>query len=186
MSKASEPDKQNGTLFADSIRASSLNRLHQQAGQKTAPDQCHCVNLALATREPSTEDISLRGYFGTRPLIAFARAPWVMRPATSAGSLARIRILSSSASPGAIAVIAWLTVAAIMLVVQKSSKSTNVRWTVISRNSTASRPASIHKLRSASTPDTSERGGRVAVNPMARISACISSSGCPPPIISQT
>ena len=57
MSKASEPDKQNGTLFANSIRASSLNRLHQQAGQKTAPDQCHCVNLALATREPSTEDI---------------------------------------------------------------------------------------------------------------------------------
>jgi hypothetical protein len=44
-------------LFADSIRASSLNRLHQQAGQKTAPDQCHCVNLPLATREPSTEDI---------------------------------------------------------------------------------------------------------------------------------
>ena len=33
------------------------NRLHQQAGQKTAPDQCHCVNLSLATREPSTEDI---------------------------------------------------------------------------------------------------------------------------------
>src|SRR6188508_1849479 len=57
MSKASEPDQQNGTLFADSIMASSLNRLHQQAGQKTAPDQCHCVNLALATREPSTEDI---------------------------------------------------------------------------------------------------------------------------------
>src|SRR4029079_3081554 len=57
MSKASEPDQQNGTLFADSIRASSLNRLHQQAGQKTAPDQCHCVNLALATRERSTEDI---------------------------------------------------------------------------------------------------------------------------------
>ena len=45
-------------MFADSIRASSLNRLHQQAGQKTAPDQCHCVNLALATREPSTEDSS--------------------------------------------------------------------------------------------------------------------------------
>ncbi len=45
-------------MFADSIRASSLNRLHQQAGQKTAPDQCHCVNLSLATREPSTEDIA--------------------------------------------------------------------------------------------------------------------------------
>ena len=25
--------------------------------QETAPDQCHCVNLPLATREPSTEDI---------------------------------------------------------------------------------------------------------------------------------
>jgi hypothetical protein len=47
-------------LFADSIKASSLNRLHQQAGQKTAPDQCHCVNLALATREPSTEDVRRR------------------------------------------------------------------------------------------------------------------------------
>src|SRR5450432_854807 len=60
MSEALKPVTQNGTLFADSIRASSLNRLHQQAGQKTAPDQCHCVNLALATREPSTEDISGR------------------------------------------------------------------------------------------------------------------------------
>src|SRR5215510_8849349 len=57
MSKASEPDKQNGILFADSIRASSPNRLHQQAGQKTAPDQSQHVNLPLATREPSTEDI---------------------------------------------------------------------------------------------------------------------------------
>jgi hypothetical protein len=60
MSKASQPDEKNGTLFADSIRASSLNRLHQQAGQKTAPDQCHCVNLALAMREPSTEDMAQR------------------------------------------------------------------------------------------------------------------------------
>src|SRR5450432_2603198 len=58
MSEALKPVTQNGTLFADSIRASSPNRLHQQAGQKTAPDQCHCVNLSLATREPSTEDSS--------------------------------------------------------------------------------------------------------------------------------
>src|SRR4030095_16111931 len=57
MSKASEPDKQNGTLFTDSIRASSLNRLHQQAGQKTAPDQSQHVKFPLATREPSTEDM---------------------------------------------------------------------------------------------------------------------------------
>ena len=56
MSKASEPDKQNGTLFADSIRASSPNRLRQQAGQKTAPDQSQHIYLPLATREPSTED----------------------------------------------------------------------------------------------------------------------------------
>ena len=61
MSKALEPAKQNGTLFADSIRASSLDRLHQQAGQKTAPDQSQHVNLPLATREPSTEDIMVDG-----------------------------------------------------------------------------------------------------------------------------
>ncbi|TIT54762.1 MAG: hypothetical protein E5W72_02545 [Mesorhizobium sp.] len=27
-------------MFADPIRASSFKRLHEQAGQKTAPDQC--------------------------------------------------------------------------------------------------------------------------------------------------
>ena len=54
-------------------RASSLNRLHKQAGQKTAPDQRHCVNFALATREPSTEDIlqyfmlQQRGRFSALP-----------------------------------------------------------------------------------------------------------------------
>ncbi len=37
-SKALQPEKQNRTRFADSIRASSPYRLHQQAGQKTAPD----------------------------------------------------------------------------------------------------------------------------------------------------
>lgn len=37
--EASQPEKQNGTLFADPSMASSLNRLHQQAGQQTAPDQ---------------------------------------------------------------------------------------------------------------------------------------------------
>jgi hypothetical protein len=58
MSKASEPDKQNGTSFADSIRASSPNRLRQQAGQKTAPDQSQHIYLPLATREPSTEDMT--------------------------------------------------------------------------------------------------------------------------------
>jgi len=72
------------------------------------------LSLRVFTQSGPKADISLRGYFGTRALIAFARASWVMRPATSAGSRARIRILSNSASPGAIAAIAWLTVAAIM------------------------------------------------------------------------
>jgi hypothetical protein len=76
----------------------------------------------LKTYIGDERDISLRGYFGTHPLTAFARAPCVMCPATSAGSRARIRILSISASPGAMAAIVWLTVADIMLVVQKSSK----------------------------------------------------------------
>jgi hypothetical protein len=65
--------------------------------------------------------------FGTRPLIAFARAPWVTCPAASAGSRARICILSNSTSPGAMAAIVWLTVADIMLVVQKSSISPAIR-----------------------------------------------------------
>ena len=39
MSRASQPEKQNGTLSADTIRASGLVRPHQQAGHKTAPDQ---------------------------------------------------------------------------------------------------------------------------------------------------
>ena len=39
MTEAQQPEFQIGTLFADPIRASSLLWLHQQAGQKTAPDQ---------------------------------------------------------------------------------------------------------------------------------------------------
>lgn len=39
MSKAIEPAKQNGTSFADPIRASSQSRLHTKAEDKTAPDQ---------------------------------------------------------------------------------------------------------------------------------------------------
>jgi hypothetical protein len=67
MSKALEPEKQNGTLFADSIRASSLNGLHQQAGQKTAPDLRQHINLTLATREPSTEDIGQDRFVAEAP-----------------------------------------------------------------------------------------------------------------------
>src|SRR3546814_8927846 len=55
-SKASYPDKPIGTWFADSIRASSPYRLHQQAGQTTATDQNAERQFMLATREPSTDD----------------------------------------------------------------------------------------------------------------------------------
>ena len=58
MSRASQPAKQNGTLSADTIRASGHVRPHQQAGHKTAPDQnAKNIEPTLAMREPSTQDI---------------------------------------------------------------------------------------------------------------------------------
>ena len=48
--------KADWTLLVDSIRASSLNRLHKQPGQTTAPDQRPGHHFMLATREPSTEN----------------------------------------------------------------------------------------------------------------------------------
>src|SRR5882762_3955307 len=57
MSRASQPDKQNGTSSADTIRASGLVRPHQKAGHKTAPDQnAKNIESTLAMREPSTQD----------------------------------------------------------------------------------------------------------------------------------
>ena len=68
-------------MFADSIRASSLNRLHKQAGQKTAPDQRHCVNFALATREPSTEDIGSPNRSCSKPIFSpYTRLPELAEP----------------------------------------------------------------------------------------------------------
>lgn len=64
MSKASKPAKQNGTLFADPIRASSQSRLHAKAEDKTAPDQHAEHQTVLATREPSRQDIAEK--FGVR------------------------------------------------------------------------------------------------------------------------
>lgn len=57
MAKALQPAKPIGTLFADPIRASSPSRLHQKAGQTTAPDQTPDHHFLLATREPSTDAI---------------------------------------------------------------------------------------------------------------------------------
>ena len=48
--------KADRTLLVDPIRASSLYRLHKQAGQTTAPHQRPVHHFMLATREPSTED----------------------------------------------------------------------------------------------------------------------------------
>ena len=49
--------KADRNLLVDPIRASSLNRLHKQAGQTTAPDQRPVHHFMLATREPSTDDV---------------------------------------------------------------------------------------------------------------------------------
>jgi hypothetical protein len=49
--------KANWTLLVDPIRASSLYRLHKQAGQTTAPDQRPGNHFMLAAREPSTDDV---------------------------------------------------------------------------------------------------------------------------------
>lgn len=57
MAKALQPAKPIGTMFADPIRASSPCRLHQQAGQTTAPDPSPDHHFMLATREPSTDAI---------------------------------------------------------------------------------------------------------------------------------
>ena len=61
MAKALQPAKPIGTLFADPIRASSPSRLHQKAGQTTAPDQTPDHHFMLATREPSTDAIRSLG-----------------------------------------------------------------------------------------------------------------------------
>src|SRR6185312_9050509 len=117
------------------------------------------------------QHLTFANYVGARPLIALARAAQVTRPAGSAGRRARTRVLSSSTSAEAIAAIIGRMLAANRPVVQKSSKSENVRCTVISRVSIASRPASVHKLRSASIRDAPELGGRTGLRPIARISA---------------
>ena len=70
MSRALQPDKQNGTLSADTIRASGFVRPHQKAEHKTAPDQnAKNIESTLAMREPSTQDISDgKGPLGQDPL----------------------------------------------------------------------------------------------------------------------
>ncbi|ESW66037.1 hypothetical protein X772_35160 [Mesorhizobium sp. LSJC280B00] len=51
--------KQIGTQFADPIRASSLEWLHQQAAQKTAPDQRAIMSNYLLHRGSHPQRTSL-------------------------------------------------------------------------------------------------------------------------------
>jgi len=67
-----------------------------------------------------------------------------MRPVASAGTRARTRAFSNSMSLGLIEAIVGWALDADRLIVQKSSKPANVLSTVISRVSTASRPARVH------------------------------------------
>jgi hypothetical protein len=73
-SKALQPVSQFGTRLADTIRASSpFKRLHQQAGQKSAPDQRQNIDFVLATREPSTEDVKLDRVTSKLPFVHIVR-----------------------------------------------------------------------------------------------------------------
>ena len=58
MSRALQPDNQNGTSSADTIRASGHIGPHQKAEHKTAPDRKRrIIKSTLAARAPSTQDI---------------------------------------------------------------------------------------------------------------------------------
>src|SRR6266403_6244196 len=94
-----------------------------------------------------------------------------MRPVPSAGRRARTPALSRSASAEDMAAMLWPMFGDIELIVQNSSKLANVRDTVISRVSTASRPAPAHSLPRTSIRDASALGGNRGWRPIARISA---------------
>ena len=57
MSEALQPDKQNGTLFADPIRASSPMPTASTGRTEDCSRPTPFHQFSLATREPSTEDI---------------------------------------------------------------------------------------------------------------------------------
>lgn len=87
LSRASEPAKQSGTQLTDTIRASGQHeRLHQQAGHKTAPDQrvrssirhlqCGSHPHRTASYRPNPAARTAVGASPKRPFVKF--------PATSA------------------------------------------------------------------------------------------------------
>ena len=86
-------------------------------------------------------------YFRTRPFTALARAEYVMRPFASTGNRSRSRVFSVSTSLGCSALTIGPMLGVVKPIDRKSSRSSNVRCTVISRVSTSVMPASVHSLR---------------------------------------
>src|SRR5271156_6551435 len=64
MSEASQPGKQNGTLFADPIMASSPKSTASTGRTEDCSRPTPIHQISLAMREPSTEDIALVRAFG--------------------------------------------------------------------------------------------------------------------------
>jgi hypothetical protein len=60
MCKASQPDHQNGILFADPIRASSAKSTASTGRTKNCSRPMSTHQISLAMREPSTKDIRVR------------------------------------------------------------------------------------------------------------------------------
>src|SRR5580700_945247 len=60
-SEASQPGKQNGTLFADPIRASSPKSTASTGRTEDCSRPTPIRQISLAMREPSTEDIHAHG-----------------------------------------------------------------------------------------------------------------------------
>src|SRR5262245_1679293 len=123
-------------------------------------------------------------YFGRRPLTALARAVRTMRPVLSAGTCSRTAAFNLATSAEVIAATAGPMEGPFKLMAQKSSKSVNVRCTVISLVSTPSSPARDHSSCIVAICEAAICGGRVGDSPIARISARTGSNGNPPPSMS--
>ena len=119
--------------------------------------------------------------FRTRPFMALAKELQVMRPCASAGSFARNRVFTVSASSRDSASTVRRTDPAAVLAAQKSSKFVKVRCTAIFRISTPSSPALTHSSRRASMREASALGGPTVSFPSARTSEESAPSGIPRP-----
>jgi hypothetical protein len=62
MSRASQPDKQNGTLSVHTIKASGHVRRSNRPNTRLHPTTTQTIKSTLAMREPSTQDIQSGGH----------------------------------------------------------------------------------------------------------------------------